>query len=404
MAQEGIPSPETMNLLALAQAPGLGPVLIGRLVRALGSAGEALRAPAQRLGTVEGIGPERVRAFMHARAGLMDEAHREVERAREVGARVIGLGDQEYGELLGAIADAPPVLFVRGRMEPGGADRYALAVVGSRSCTPYGREQTARFAGFLASSGVTIVSGGARGIDTAAHRAALQGGGRTIAVLGSGIAVAYPPENRDLFDEIAASGRGAVVSALPVRTAPAAENFPARNRVISGLALGVLVVEAARGSGSLITARLAAEEHGREVFAVPGRVDSPASEGTHELLKAGGAHLVTAPGDVLEALETPARHAHGGTFTSRYQGAGLFAQVQEEAPQTQAQAPARASSAGLSPTQGALLAALDELGGAAALDRVLAHAQLEAGRAQADLTVLELRRLVRRSGQRIERA
>ena len=208
----------------------------------------------------------------------------------------IPLGDERYPELLRAIYDPPAVLYCDGSVEPG--DRQAVAIVGSRQATPYGLRITETLAGELSALGFTILSGFARGIDAAAHRAALAAGGRTIAVLGCGLDVDYPPGHASLHAEIA--GSGAVLTEFAPGTPPRATNFPRRNRIISGLALGVVVVEAADDSGSLITARLALEQ-GREVFAVPGPIDVPTSQGPHGLLKQG-ATLVETVDDIVEEL------------------------------------------------------------------------------------------------------
>ena len=208
----------------------------------------------------------------------------------------IALGDERYPELLRAIYDPPAVLYCDGSVEPG--DRQAVAIVGSRQATPYGLRITETLAGELSALGFTILSGFARGIDAAAHRAALAAGGRTIAVLGCGLDVDYPPGHASLHAEIA--GSGAVLTEFAPGTPPRATNFPRRNRIISGLALGVVVVEAADDSGSLITARLALEQ-GREVFAVPGPIDVPTSQGPHGLLKQG-ATLVETVDDIVEEL------------------------------------------------------------------------------------------------------
>ena len=217
---------------------------------------------------------------------------------------VLRPGDERYPALLGAIP-TPPRLEVLGSLEPG--DALAVAIVGSRRPTPYGVETAEALAAELSARGVTIVSGFARGIDTAAHRGALQGGGRTLAVLGNGIDVVYPPENRDLAQAI--QRQGAVISQFPRGTVPLPYNFPTRNRTIAGLALGVVVVEAGEKSGALITAALAADL-GRDVFAVPGRVTSEVSRGPHGLLR-DGAILVRDWADVVQELPEPWRRAVG---------------------------------------------------------------------------------------------
>jgi len=212
------------------------------------------------------------------------------------GVATLDLADEHYPAWLRAIPDPPPVLYCDGSLEPG--DRQAVAIVGSRQATPYGLRVTDALARELSALGFTIVSGFARGIDAAAHRAALASGGRTVAVLGCGLDVDYPSGHASLRTEIA--GSGAVLTEFAPGTAPFATNFPRRNRIISGLALGVVVVEAAEDSGSLITARLALEQ-GREVFAVPGPIDAPTSRGPHGLLKQG-AKLVETVNDIVEEL------------------------------------------------------------------------------------------------------
>ena len=297
-------------LLRLVLVPGLGPARISRLIDAFGSPDAVLGAPATRLARVRGIGPALSESIAAGLSGDGREAEEELERLHALGGRLVGVGEAGYPSLLASMPTAPQVLFVRGGLEPGGADRYTVSIVGSRACTSYGIEQGERFGRELAAAGLSVVSGGARGIDSAAHRGALKGGGRTVVVLGCGLGCVYPPENAKLFDAIVDHG-GSIVSELPCGRPPEAGNFPARNRVIAGMSLGVVVVEAARGSGALITANHAVEL-GREVMALPGRVDSVASEGSNGLLQRSEAALVTRPGDVLDALETDARYLHQG--------------------------------------------------------------------------------------------
>ena len=232
-----------------------------------------------------------------------------VTRAQD--GKVVALEDDHYPEWLRAIADPPAVLYCDGRIEP--RDRQAVAIVGARQATPYGLRATETLARELSGAGFTIVSGLARGIDAAAHRGALEAGGRTIAVLGCGLDVNYPPEHARLREEIAASG--AVLTEFTTGMKPLAHHFPRRNRIISGLSLGVVVVEAAEDSGSLITARLALEQN-REVFAVPGPVDAPLSRGPHGLIKQG-AKLVETVDDIVEELLPQIERPEGSVKSSR---------------------------------------------------------------------------------------
>jgi len=264
-------------------------------------------------------------------------------------------------------------------------------------------EQATRFALALAQAGLTVVSGGARGVDTAAHRAALRAGeGRTVAVLGCGLATCYPPENAALFDEIVERG-GAILSELPLRTGPNAENFPARNRIISGVSLGVLVIEAPAKSGALITARYAAEDQGREVMALPGRADSPASEGTNELIKRGEAAMVTTPRDVLDVLENAARHAHAGSHGARtlaYAWGGAGEGPFEPGGEGASGRDRSVGERGLTDRQRAVLEAIGE---GASVDRVVELTGLEAGVVLTEATMLELKGLAARRGDGFER-
>jgi DNA processing protein len=284
---------ERAHWVAFNRTPGIAGKGVTRLQKRFGTLEAAWTAPAAALAEA-GLDRRAVAALETARKQIYPE--RELERVRRVGARAITWQDAEYPARLAAIPDPPPVLYVRGTLLH--ADAFALAVVGTRRATVYGRETTERLCAELAAVGVTIVSGLAKGIDTRAHRGALTGGGRTIAVLGNGIDVCYPAENRRLADAIAE--RGALVSDYAVGVGPIAENFPPRNRIISGLAAGVLVTEAGDRSGALITSRFAAEQ-GRDVFAVPGPITSPASSGCHRLIQ-DGAKLVACSDDVLQEL------------------------------------------------------------------------------------------------------
>jgi DNA processing protein len=282
--------------LRLALTDGVGPILIRRLIDAAGSAEAAASASESLLRNIDGIGSAKARSIAGSMRGAkVDE---ELRRCAQLNVRIICPDDADYPSLLKEIPDPPAVLYLNGGFEP--RDLNAVGIVGSRKCSYYGREQAERFAALLAGVGVTVISGGARGVDSSAHRGALaHPNGRTIAVLGSGIDVPYPPENASLFEQIAS--RGAVVSEYPLGTPPLRDNFPRRNRIVSGLSRGILVVEADERSGALITARQAIEDHGRTVFAIPGRIDNPLSAGPHKLIREG-AVLTQSITDILDNL------------------------------------------------------------------------------------------------------
>ncbi len=281
--------------LRLHLADGLGSVRFSKLIEAFGDAASAATASESQLKKVDGIGEKTAAAV----AAVTDEqVEAELAEVDRCGVSILTLDAPAYPAPLKNIYDPPPVLYVRGKLLD--TDSVALAVVGSRRCTHYGLEQAERFGQLLGRAGFTVVSGGARGIDTAAHRGCLAAGGRTIAVMGCGLGKIYPPENEKLFDQIVSDGRGALVSELPMTAEIRGANFPKRNRIISGLSLGALIVEAARRSGSLITARTA-DAQGRVVFAIPGRVDSPLSQGTNELIR-DGVILTQNLEDILEHL------------------------------------------------------------------------------------------------------
>jgi DNA processing protein len=279
--------------IALRAVEEIGCVGFRTLLQAFSSPREVFCATAQTLRVIPGIGPktaDHIRSFCD-----WGMAEREIERARELGVAIVTCQDPAYPGNLLNIYDYPPFLYVKGSLNP---EEICVAVVGSRLASVYGRYTTEKISRELALQGITIVSGLARGIDAAAHRGALAGKGRTIAVLGCGLDIIYPPENEGLAGTVAA--HGALVTEFPFGTPPNAPNFPSRNRIISGISLGVVVVEAGEKSGSLITARIAAEQ-GRSVFAVPGEINAAGSRGTHRLIKQG-AVLIENVGDILEEI------------------------------------------------------------------------------------------------------
>jgi DNA processing protein len=287
-------SPQIALWLKLIRAEGIGPTLFKRLLDYFEDVEHIFTASVAELTKIEGIGNKTAESIVRTRDAF--DVDSELALADKLGVWIIHLQDQRYPPALRAIYDPPPVLYVKGTLTR--ADNLAMAIVGSRRCSHYGTEQANRFSHLLASAGFTIVSGLARGIDSAAHRGALATKGRTIAVQGCGLSNIFPPENQKLFEQI--TENGAVISELPLSYEPLAENFPARNRIIAGLSMGVLVVEATYRSGALISAQ-AAMDNNREVMAVPGRIDSPCSLGCHKLLKQG-ARLIDSIDEIMDAL------------------------------------------------------------------------------------------------------
>jgi DNA processing protein len=282
-------------LVALNLIEGVGPIRVRQLLEHFGDAPAILRASRSQLLQVRGIGEDTAEAI--AKWEQTTDLGAELKRIADFGCRVVTQTDPEYPERLREIYDPPVVLYVKGDLTA--KDKNSIAMVGSRMTTPYGVESARKLAYQLAYLGLTVVSGGARGIDTAAHQGALNGKGRTIAVLGTGINLVTPPENAKLFEQIAASG--ALVTQFPFNRPADKQSFPIRNRLVAGMTLGTVVVEANLTSGALITANFA-NEYGRHVFAVPGRIDSPRSKGCHDLIKKG-AKLCEGVEDILSDFE-----------------------------------------------------------------------------------------------------
>ena len=286
---------ELKSWLALYTVPTIGPVRFTALVKHFGSPEKVLSASERELSELPDIGT--VIASNIKSKISWDIAEEQVRLAEKSQIQVITFQDENYPEDLKSIYDPPPFLFIRGEIRKD--DRYAVAIVGSRSASVYGKRITERIGRELVKNGITVVSGMARGIDSIAHLSALKEGGRTLAVFGSGLDVIYPPENEKLAERITSSG--AIISEFFLGTKPEAPNFPRRNRLISGLSLGVVIVEAGAKSGALLTASSALEQN-REVFAIPGNLGSKNSEGTNALIKQG-AKLVTRVEDILEELK-----------------------------------------------------------------------------------------------------
>jgi DNA processing protein len=356
---------DLLDLVLLTMVPGVGPQTCRALLERFKTPSRVLDAPLADLRDVPGVGPKLAEKVRQARRDLDGKA--EIELCRRTGVALLPRGDPRYPPPLEEIPDPPALLYAKGELES--RDQLAIALVGSRRCTPYGMRIAERLASALARTGFTIVSGLARGIDAAAHRGSVKAGGRTIAVLAHGLAQIYPPEHQALADEVAA--HGVLLSELPMRQGPLAGLFPQRNRIISGLCLGVVVVEAAPRSGSLSTANHAMEQN-REVFAVPGPVDSISSRGCHRLIR-DGARLVETVDDILEELGPLVREVH---------------RAPDEPP---VRHPAELV---LTDQERSLLGQLESQ--PSGVDELITRTGLTASQVLATLSVLELKRLVRR--------
>ncbi|MFM8703052.1 MAG: DNA-processing protein DprA [Planctomycetia bacterium] len=363
----------------LACVPGIGSHLRRRLLERFGTPEAVFAASHVELASVDGIGRKLAAGLATcADATTADDV---IALCRKRSVDILAEGRDGYPPLLSRIDDPPGLLFVRGSLLP--QDALSVAIVGARHATAYGLKVAEQLGAGLARAGYTVVSGLARGIDAAAHRGAMQAGGRTIAVLGSGVLNVYPPEHADLAREIIDSG--ALISELPPLTAPHAGTFPQRNRIVSGLSLGVVVVQAADRSGALITARLATEQ-GREVFAVPGPIDCRMSRGCHQLIR-DGAKLVANVDDILEEF--------GPLFETATTGDGRAVKSPAELQ--------------LGDVERRVLDACDALAGGGTatvnIDDLVDSSGLAASQVLATVGVLEMRRLIRRlPGNQIARA
>jgi DNA processing protein len=367
----------TRAWLTLTLTPGLGPSLIARMVEHAGGVEKALALTAAQLAEITGIsskGAGKHKRAIDSTAG--DTLQREIELVHKHGAHLLSLDDAAYPALLKQIPSAPTLLWVKGKLDP--ADSLSLAIVGSRHCSHYGREQADLLSNALARAGVTIVSGGAYGIDIAAHRGALRaakgGAGRTIAVLGSGLAKPYPTEHVDVFKAIVEEGgrHGAVISEFPMTAGPRPENFLRRNRIVSGLCVGTLVIEASKRSGALSTARRCVDEQDRILMALPGRVDAPQSEGCHQIIREQWGGLVTNVSDILDLI--------GET------GVMLDAVAEQSERANVIEASRNGKSI------------IDVLDAPRSLDEIVNWTGLPAAQVQTELTMLEIRGAVARQG------
>jgi DNA processing protein len=368
--------PDLIDALRLMLVEGIGPILRTNLLARFGSPRAVFQAAPSEWREVAGVGPKLINALSAARKDT-SAAEVELARCRENNIELLVPELERYPRPLSRIPDPPGVLFQFGNWTPG--DELSIAVVGTRHASSYGLRVTERLSGGLARAGYTIVSGLARGIDGVAHRAALAAGGRTVAVLGGGLLNIYPPEHKKLAAEILEKNAGAILSESPPLMAPLSHTFPQRNRIITGLCLGVLVVEADKGSGALISARHALEQN-KEVFAVPGPIDTVSSRGCHQLIR-DGATLVECVEDVLEQLgplAEPTQHAAEANDVRHP------AELQLNEPERQV-----------------LQVVPVEVTG---IDNIIVASGLPAHRVLAVLSVLEMKRLIRRvSGNLVAR-
>ena len=364
------PSPQSNNsdatrdALALTLVTGVGPRLQANLLAAFQTPTQVLNAPTEQLLQVDGIGlkvAERITSPLNRPA-----ANEMRKRCADAAVRLLLKNTHHYPSMLNEVGDSPTILFCKGTITE--ADQLAIAIVGSRRCTTYGRRQAERLGSALARAGFTIISGLARGIDAAAHRGALNAGGRTIAVMATGVTDIYPPEHADLAVEI--SKQGAVVSEFPLVKKPRPGMFPQRNRIISGMSLASIIIEATEKSGSLHTARHAMEQ-GREVFAVPGPIDSIASAGCHQLIR-DGVPLIRNADDVIAGLGPLAKPTVTASNQTIHDPRELTLNDQERL-------------------------VLDSIGSTAIhLDEVIGSLDIEMSRALSTITILEMKRFIRR--------
>lgn len=379
---------ETKNLIHLNLIPGIGNYTIRRLLAAFGSAERSVAATSEELAQVDGLTPD-------VREQLIDGRSRaplaqELELIQQHQCHIVTISDDAYPPLLKQIDDPPALLYVIGKFPL--PDTLSIAIVGSRSPTEYGKTTSQQLSHQLAARGVTVVSGFARGIDTCVHRGALEAGGDTIAVFGCGLSIIYPETNRALAEDIIKSG--ALISEFPMTMPPRGTNFPRRNRVISGLASGTLVVEASERSGSLITARHAAEQ-GREVFAIPGQIFSNVSRGTHSLINQG-ATLINSVDDLLDALPDYAQTLGGESSESTRQPPSLKrpAKVVRPQPIEKRSTPTSQPKANLNltPDEQTVLSAMEA--DSVHIDEITRVTQLPIGKVSSLLVMLELKGVV----------